>query len=831
MSKGRQVALLAGCCALAALVGARDAAAFFPIGGFNQFGQVRYAVWPAQDFDTNNNGVVEPGEGLEIRYEGGPRGFTADEVERMKAGFQVWADVPTSYASFRFVGPIEDPITPGFTSPDYLPTVFMQVTSVPEGSSNIEPDDVGFILPEVEALPSVVLTLYAITDVPITSGGSIVTVPAGNILDSDIVVNASVHRSASTLSSIGALDLTATIVSSAGLMLGLGLTPLNNVGPLGLDALGIPTESPVLQFTGPDGVARMVGATPSMFTLLFLTEDLSGTQTFGAKDLAPDDISGVSWLYPREDGQENFFTVAQEARTHTRRGTGIPSAPVSGAHIVAWADVSNGGNGQRIPLFSTMSGLYTLYTNKNLVGKFYLPGVWKQLEIPSGGGAMFEPSYVMTMNPLNSGGVERQAPPGTTPGTVDTLQGSLPFSYTTNVRSETEFATNYPSEVFNEDGNIYGIENNAAGTPLVWDFKKNKFVSQISGKTLASMLPLNRPMFGDPNDVCPMNVLDGIGGTGGIDTGNIDVAAVLSSKRLRAFRDGFLMKSAAGTALVDLYYTVSPAVARLLVRNPAALDAFRRAAAGMEWLMSHWMLLAALAAAGAACLRVRSLRTRKAAALALAGAVLLFGFGAGAQMLPISAADFTASVSDIFVGKVVSTQARWYPPTSTPPSTRIFTDVVVDVSRVEKGDINAGSQVSFSVIGGQIDGFVMSAAGIPKFTPGEEAVFYMVRRDRGLILYGGDRGKQVITPAPAEQEEEGEDEDAGEEKSAAPADPKVVQVTDPFMKAALDAASPAKAAPEASDGGRTAASAQVPLEEYLAGVRKLVREGQRATGK
>jgi len=180
---------------------------------------------------------------------------------------------------------------------------------------------------------------------------------------------------------------------------------------------------------------------------------------------------------------------------------------------------------------------------------------------------------------------------------------------------------------------------------------------------------------------------------------------------------------------------------------------------------------------------------------------------------------------------VVSTQARWYPPTSTPPSTRIFTDVVVDVSRVEKGDINAGSQVSFSVIGGQIDGFVMSAAGIPKFTPGEEAVFYMVRRDRGLILYGGDRGKQVITPAPAEQEEEGEDEDAGEEKSAAPADPKVVQVTDPFMKAALDAASPAKAAPEASDGGRTAASAQVPLEEYLAGVRKLVREGQRATGK
>jgi len=828
VSKGRQIALLAGCCALAALAVAPNAAAFFPVGGFNQFGQVRYAVWPAQDFDTNNNGVIEPGEGLEIRYEGGPRGFTADEVERMKAGFQVWADVPSSYASFRFVGPIEDPIVPGYTTPDYLPTVFMQVTSVPDGSSNIEPDDVGFILPEVEALAGLVLTLYAITDVPITSGGSVVTVPAGNILDSDIIVNASVHRSASALSSIGALDLTASIVTASGLMLGLGLTPLNNVGPVDADALGIPTESPVLQFTGPDGVARMVGATPSMFSMLFLTEDLSGTQTFGSKDLAPDDISGVSWLYPREDGQENFFLVSQEARTHTRRGTGIPSSPVSGAHIVAWADVSNGGNGQRIPLFSTMSGLYTLYTNTNLVGKFYLPGMWKQLEIPSGAGAMFEPTYVMTMNPLTGGGVERQAPAGMTAGSCDTLQGSLPVSFTTNVRAETEFASNYPSEVFNEDGNIYGIENNAAGTPLVWDFRKNKVVSQISGKTLPSMLPLNRPMFGDPNDVCPMNVLDGIGGTGGIDTGNIDVTTVLSSKRLRAFRDGFLMKSAAGTALVDLYYTAAPAVARMLVRNPSALEAFRRTAAATEWVMAHWMLLAGLALAGAAWSRVRLLKARKAAALALAGAVLLFGFGAGAQMLPISAADFTANVSDIFVGKVLSTQARWYPPTSAPPSTRIFTDVVVEVSRVEKGDINVGSQVSFSVIGGQMDGFVMSASGIPKFTAGEEAVFYMVRRDRGLVLYGGDRGKQVITPAPAPAEEE--EEEAAEEKSEKKsADAKVVQVTDPFLKAALDISAPAKAADAdaAPDAGLVPTA--VPLEQYLTAVRKLVREGQRAS--
>ena len=184
--------------------------------------------------------------------------------------------------------------------------------------------------------------------------------------------------------------------------------------------------------------------------------------------------------------------------------------------------------------------------------------------MPGTAGALFNTSYVLTMNPLNGLGVEKQAPPAITPGLVDTLQGDLPISYSLVTRAETEFATNYPSEVYNEFGNIYGIENNPAGTALVWDFTKNTVVSKASDKTIPTMLPLNRPMFGDPNDVCPLNVINGTSGTGTDTTGNITTGAVTGSiKALRSFRDDVLLKSAAGQALVDAYYLVSPAAAAL----------------------------------------------------------------------------------------------------------------------------------------------------------------------------------------------------------------------------------------------------------------------------
>ena len=742
MSKGiRRIALAACCVALAAGL-AQQAGAFFPKGGYDSFGLLRYAVWPLKDFDTDNDGVIENNEGLEFRIEGGPSGFNVNEIERVKAGFQVWSDVPTTYVRFRFAGVVEDPILPGTTTPDYLPTVFMQVTQAAPGDTNVSPDATEFQVTELtDNLTSLTLTLFAITDVPITSGGDIVTVPAGNILDSDIIVNANLVRAGLLNTNFGTPDLKAVMVPAVGMLLGLGETPLNNLEQFTSTSLTtLPTETTALQMTGSDGIPRMVGATPTMFPAYFLTENSDGTTIGGWGDLAPDDISGISWLYPRTTGQDQYFGVSQEARTHTRRGTGIPSAPISGAHIVAWANVSNNEGDRRIPLFSTMSGLFEPFINTNLVGGFDLLGLWKQLEVPGTAGALFNTSYVLTMNPLNGVGVEKQAPPGVTPDLIDSLQGALPASWSVKTRAATDFATNYPSEVFNEFGNIYGIENNPAGTALVWDYTKNTVVSKASEKTIPTILPLNRPMFGDPNDVCPLNVINGSSGTGtttGVDTGNIAAAGI---KALRGFRDDVLLRSAPGEALVDAYYQVSPVVARFLLRHTVALKTGRVLMAAMEWVMFNWAVcLAAVSAFGGILWVARRRRARAAAAAVLIAVLALAGTVAHAGEIYMPTATIVGNATEIVSGTVTSAQGRWG------ASGRIYTDVVIEVSDTAKGNAEKASHISFSVIGGVVGGMAMSASEIPTFKTGEEVVLYLYTvPGRGLSLYGGVRGKQLV---------------------------------------------------------------------------------------
>ena len=745
MSKGIRFIALAACCVALAAGLAQQAGAFFPKGGFDSFGLLRYAVWPMKDFDTNNNGVIERNEGLEFRIEGGPSGFNVDEIGRVKDGFQVWADVPTSYVRFRFSGVIEDPITPGITTPDYLPTVFLQVTQAAPGDTNVTPDATGFQVSELSAnITAVTLTLFAMADVQVISGSDRVTVPAGNILDSDIVVNANLVRAGLLNSTVGTLDLKAVIVQSAGSLLGLGYTPLNNLQEFTVNSLtSLPQEATVLQMTGPDGIARMIGATPTMFPAYFLTQNADGSTVGGWGDLAPDDISGISWLYPREDGQDRFFSVSQEARTHTRRGTGIPSSPISGAHIVAWANVSNNEGDRRVPVFSTMSGLFEPFVNTNLVGGFDLLGLWKQLEVPGTAGTLFNTSYVLSMNPLNGGGVEKQAPPDVTPDLIDSLQGALPASYSVATRPASDFATNYPSEVFNESGNIYGIENNPAGTALVWDFTKNTVVSKTTEKTIPTMLPLNRPMFGDPNDVCPLNVINGASGsaTTGVNTSNIGTGTTaVGIKALRGFRDDVLLRSAAGQALVDAYYQVSPVVARYLLRHTETLKAGRVLLAAMEWVMVNWSVcLAATSALMGVLWAARRRRARAAAAAALIAALALAGTVAHAGEIYMSTASIVGNATEIVSGKVTSTQGRWG------DGGRIYTDVVVEVSDTAKGTANKASNISFSVIGGVVGGLAMSASDIPTFKTGEEVVLYLYSvPGRGLSLYGGVRGKQLV---------------------------------------------------------------------------------------
>jgi len=829
VNKAKRVHALAGVILLAMVLAAGNALAFFPVGGFNEFGQMRFAVWPIVDFDTDNDGVIEQGEGLPFRLESGPRGFTPEEIKLVKEGFRVWENVPTSFVRFRFQGEFQDSIVPGITTPDYLPTVFMQVSEAgglysPTGGSNFLPDPTDAIIPEVDSLLGVALVAYAITDVPIQNGQSTTIVPSGNILDCDIIISAAAHRDAG-LTSLGAFDLKATIVHAVGTALGLGPTPLNNLEPFDTEnGLGLPTETAALQLTGADGVPRLVGATPSMFPVAFLTEDSNGELVFGWRDLAPDDMSGVSFLYPLKDGQENFFTISQEARTRTRRGTGIPSAPISGAHIVAWADVANSGGVLRVPLFSTMSGLYVRYTNRNLVGKFHLVGLWKQLEIPSTTGQFFTTSYTLTMNPLDGSGLERQAPPGLGPSAFDSMQGTPPLSFTVDVRAETEFSTNYVSEVFNEKGNVYGIENYAAGTPIVWDFKKNQPVSAVSGKTIPTMLPLNRPMFGDPNDVCPLNVLDGIGTGGGGEGTTIDTETITNAvlgkinRNLRSFRDNVLLQTAVGTALVDTWYRLAPVMARFLARDAAAFALARGLVTRAPVLAGG--IASLLLMVGSMLYMLKRRHARKAHAIrtghTVAGllilGLLLAGGAAEAQLLPRTTADMVAGATHVLHGKVIEAKGR-----RVPGAFLVYTDVTLELMGTAKGDVKADEtqdnnqppRVTFSVIGGQADGVGLVASGIPSFSKGEEVILYMREYPgRGLVIFGGVQGKQLVRVDPETQEKVVyADNPAG--VAALKADWKTMQ-----QKSADAVSEKSTTAPDASPGG-------IPVDAYMRYLREL----------
>ena len=627
---------------------APSASAFFPIGGFDENGLLRLVTWPIKEFDTNNNGVIEQGEGLELYVETGKSGFTDEEAQIVQESFDVWQEVPTSYACFNIEGYFQDPLNSGSsTAPDTRLTVNMYVSPLDDTGESVEPDVLGLAVQY--PILGVTLILYTITDEIMTSttgtvkgdlveekaegktttdtGGTVTgsdayVISAGTIIDCDIVIGATTHR-AGVNGEAPLFDLKGTLVHEIGHMVGLGHTPLNNLRGVeegtGASAsiLMLVESEEVFWMTDPSGNAAFRGVTPTMFPYYFEVVSQDGSHSDGCMDLAPDDISGISWLYPRGD-QSNYFNINQEARTYARSTTGIASQPIVGAHIVAWADVDDDPNTSRIPLFSTFSGLYIAQENINLTGKFSLLDMWKQMEVPRGNGAKFNPSYSITMSPMNGMGFERQSPPSISALDCDAIQGAL--SFTVSPRSDSDYINVFLSEVFHEVENVIDVSNKDAGTPLVWSFEANTVVSGDTGRTLPTMLPNKKPMFGDENVVCPLNLI-GTGTTstepeGGTTEGAKDnmVGATLGGgggdggpfgpNSLRALRDHVLLTTGVGTALVDLYYQAAPVMARYLLNHGTVYVMFKQFVYGFYWMMDHALAMVAVMAEA----RLRSAR-------------------------------------------------------------------------------------------------------------------------------------------------------------------------------------------------------------------------------
>lgn len=731
-------------CLVIAVVACAPAVAFYPFGGWDTFGTLRLEKWKLSDFDLNNDGNVTPDEGREVRIEGGPTGFNPAEIEIVRQSLQVWEDVPTTYASFRVRGIFQDPTLPtsDLGNFDTVSSIYLQVTEADDTGEDVIPDPGDVVIPDIDAgVLGINLSLFSIDEQFVEISGQVINIPAGTIIDSDIVIAASGVRANGA--SQPPFDLQSIMVHELGHFLGLGHPALSNLRP---EAGGLTLlESPVLPYTPGNGIQRLIGVTPTMFPIYFSVVDEQNRRVGGGADLAPDDISGISWLYPR-GSQAGFFNVAQEARTETRPQIGLPSVPILGGHVVAWADQDGNPDTPRVPVFGTMTGLYQQTADPQLEGRFNMINMWKQVEIQGSSNIFRTPDYVFTLSPLSGlfPDVEesfiRQSPVGITPDAIDSLH-LADLNSGDNARALDDYYTSFASEVYQEVENIIDVSNRDAGTALIWSFEQNTFVSVASGKTLATLLPNNRPMFGDPNDICPLFVTEIPSGGTGVTT-TTGTAGFIGNNRLRAFRDDILLKSALGTVAVNAYYQAAPAISAFLLRHEYAFAAFRGAKLGVFWMIDNALLLAALTATMAAATMLAARRRRLFAALGAGAAVwIVLAFTASAQLANLSTADYVSNATDIVSGQVVSTEPRW------DGQGRIFTDITVSIDSAVKGTGGkATGSITFSVLGGKKDGFVMNVSELASFRANESVVLYLREYKPGkYTVFGGYRGKVLVS--------------------------------------------------------------------------------------
>ncbi|GMU92921.1 MAG: hypothetical protein AMXMBFR4_19790 [Candidatus Hydrogenedentota bacterium] len=683
--------------------------AFYPFGFYDETGALTIVKWPLSAFDTNGDGDVSgPGEGIPLNFEiNGPNndGFTPAEIAKILNGYEEWERVTTAYAAFRQGQSLVDPVevTGDLDNIDAFNYVmFESVADATEQGGTLAGGSL-----------SITLVAAALEDTFITIGNSTFPVTGGQILDVDTVIVEEARNLENTTQLITLQGL-ATFASGVGL--GLNWSPLTNFDSEESEQQGVPVERRVINIRNFDGTLTPRGVTSSMVNSFALyTEDGNDSH----QDLAPDDIAAITFMYPRTD-QDLFFEIQQKARTRARQG--FASQPIAGAWIRAWVDADN--NPATVPVLfaDTLTGLYQWQLNTDFRGHFELKGLFKQLETQQQ--TVFAAPFTITCGEFL---------PEILPDdreTYDSTHGAF-VGAPTGVDGF-GFDSLFPSEVFNENGNLLGIPNLGQGTPLIFDLNRRRIVSQTSGKTLDVILAAGRPMFGDQNSTCPLNVV--VSGINVVQGPNV----------LRALRDKVLLPTAAGAAFVDLYYRAAPAMAAFLIETPAALTAARVTMTGFEWIVVHAeisLLAIALFLVSAVAWR----RRRHVSTLALLA--LTFGIApfSGQAMVDdrLGIDDYLTMADDVIVGKVISVESRW-----TDDHKKIVTDVAIEVSEAIKGNQNKGNHVNLRLPTGRVGAIVRYSPDLPTFQSGEEVLLFLDCQPRGHAVIAGVVGKFVVRRHP-----------------------------------------------------------------------------------
>lgn len=249
-----------------------------------------------------------------VRYFIGDRGVDGvsapqfrDAVER---GFDAWQAVDTASVSFEFAG-------------------FVGARPLDQDGANV----IGFV-----ARPDLERTL--------ASTSFLVDSRTGEILESDIFFNSSFPWSVAPGGEAGRFDVQSIATHEGGHLLGLGHSSLGE------------TEA------RPTGGRRLIASGAVMFPIAFTAGNIVD------RELAPDDVAGVSDIYPDADFRRTTGTL-QGAVTKNGRG-------VYGAHVVAFN-----------PRTGDLIGGFSLDTD----GKFAIAGLAPGV-------------YIVRVEPLDDGDVE-----------------------------------------------------------------------------------------------------------------------------------------------------------------------------------------------------------------------------------------------------------------------------------------------------------------------------------------------------------------------------------------------------------------------------------------